>query len=416
MSKLELPRFDTIGPKERDLALMPMRHHWSLSGYLGGELSGGPMVQALEKKWCETFGCTHAIACNSATSGLLAACHAVGIQHHDAWEELPTDRVVVSPYTMSATAAAPAFLGADLCFADIDPHYCLSPVRTAEILDSAIYEKPKAIIATNLFGHPAQLKTLAQLAHANGTFLIEDNAQAPFAMEGGSYAGTIGDIGVFSLNVHKHIQSGEGGVVVTDNDDYAHAIRLFINHGEVAGAAVGLNLRMTEVTAAIACAQLSRGKGIVQSRSDLAEKLTVGLKDNPLVKINLPRQECRHVYYVLPMEINPNVSRDWVVKALAEEGVPLVPGYVAPLYWLPAFKEFAPKHGCPITEKLHKESLVYFEICAYDPTDAQVKQIIDAFARVNDNAQKSFTTQTDLPAERWYGISPTVADRGWGRG
>lgn len=353
-----------------------------LSGFLGGGLRGGEYVRALEDSWCETFGSTHAIAVNSATSGLLAACHAVGVDN---------ENVVVSPYTMSATAAAPAFLGADIEFADIDANYCLDPRKVAKHFTG--FADPKAVIATNLFGHPAQLKTLAQLAHANGAYLIEDNAQAPFAMEGGSYAGTIGDIGVFSLNVHKHIQCGEGGVVVTDNDDFADAIRRFINHGEMAGHALGLNLRMTEVTAAIACAQLAQGKMLVNSRIDLAESLIEGLKDNPIVGIRPTRQSCKHVYYTLPMEVL-DVSREWMVKELAKLGVPLEAGYVAPLYWLPAFKEWAPTSPCAITEKLHKESLVYFEICGYDPSDAQIQQIIDAFDRVAD-----YATQENLSPE-----------------
>lgn len=408
--KWPLKQFSTIGKKEVEYAGVAMEY--ALSGFLGGELRGGQMVQKLEEMWCHAFGCTHAIAVNSATSGLLAACHAIGVTNEE---------VIVSPYTMSATAAAPAFLGADLTFIDVDENYCLDPRLVADEFRPSKPKygipTPKAIIATNLFGHPAQLQLLAQLAHANGAFLIEDNAQAPFAMENNVYAGTIGDIGVFSLNVHKHIQSGEGGIVVTDNDDFAHAIRMFINHGEMAGSvSVGLNLRMTEVTAAIACAQLSRAREIIQSRIDLAEHLIAGLKNNPLVKINPPRPECAHVYYVLPMEVNPNVPREWVVHRLAEEGVPLEAGYVAPLYWLPAFKELAPLCGCPITEKLHKESLVYFEICGYDPTPEQVQQIIQAFEKVHDEAQRSFAVQTDAPAERWYGISPTMEDRGWGRG
>lgn len=404
--KWPLKQFSTIGKKEVEYAGVAMEY--ALSGFLGGELRGGQIIQKLEEMWCDAFGCTHAIACNSATSGLLAACHAV---------DLTNEEVIVSPYTMSATAAAPAFLNADLNFVDVDQHYCIDPAPVAKMLDVYGARKAKAVIATNLFGHPAQLKLLAQLAHANGAFLIEDNAQAPFAMENNVYAGTIGDIGVFSLNVHKHIQSGEGGIVVTDNDDFAHAIRMFINHGEMAGSvSVGLNLRMTEVTAAIACAQLSRAREIIEGRIELALNLTKGLKDNPLVKINPPRPECVHVYYTLPMEVNPNVPREWVVKRLAEEGVPLEAGYVAPLYWLPAFREFAPAGGCPITEKLHKESLVYFEICGYDPTPEQVQQIIQAFEKVHDEAQRSFAVQTDAPTERWYGISPTVADRGWGRG
>lgn len=380
MSKLQLSRFNTIGYQEADNTHGLVLSGEPLSGYLGGELKTGRWVSALERFWCKTFGCTHAIACNSATSGLLAACHAVGVTNEE---------VVVSPYTMSATAAAPAFLGANLIFPDIDSNYCLDPHEVAKLYDFPW--KPKAVIATNLFGHPAQLRTLAQLAHANGAYLIEDNAQAPFATERGVYSGTIGDIGIFSLNVHKHIQSGEGGVVVTDNDDFAHAMRLFINHGEMAGSALGLNLRMTEVTAAIACAQLARARDIIQSRVDLAESLAEGLRDNPLVTIRPPRDNCRHVYYVLPMEVNENVSRSWVVKALAEKGVPLVEGYVAPLYWLPAFREFATR-ACSVTEKLHKQTLAYFEVCAYDPTQDQIRQIIDAFAWVADYAsQETYT-------------------------
>lgn len=374
MGKLQLPPFrNMIGPAEFSRAANAI--NGAMSGFLGGELRGGYWVRLLEDEWCKSFGCTHAIAVNSATSGLLAACHAVGVTN---------ENVVVSPYTMSATAAAPAFLGADVEFADIDANYCLDPRQVARHFTG--FDNPKAIIATNLFGHPAQLKTLAQLAHANGAFLIEDNAQSPFARERGAYAGTIGDIGIFSLNVHKHIQCGEGGIIVTDNDDFAESCRRFLNHGEMAGGPVGLNLRMTEVTAAIACAQLSRAKDIIQSRIDLAESLAEGLRDNPLVKITPPRDNCRHVYYVLPMEMRDGVSRSWVVKALAEEGVPLVEGYVAPLYWLPAFREFA-TNSCPVTEKLHKESLAYFEVCAYDPSREQIKQIIDAFARVADEAE-----------------------------
>ena len=377
MAKLELPRFNTIGRAER-LDAQDVLHHGPLSGFLGGEDKGGEWVDRLERRWCKEFGSTHAIAVNSATSGLLAACHAIGVTNEE---------VIVSPYTMSATAAAPLFLGGGLIFMDIDPmHYCLDPRQVTQIKPRE--SRYKAIIATNLFGHPAELDKLRKIAHINDAYLIEDNAQAPFAMENGSYAGTIGDIGVFSLNVHKHLQSGEGGVVVTDDDDFADAIRLFINHGEMAGSALGLNLRMTEVTAAIACAQLARGKEIVQSRIDLAESLIEGLKDNPLVTIHPPRDRCKHVYYTLPMEVKPGLSREWLVAQIAEMGVPLVPGYVAPLYWLPAFKEYAPQGGCPITEKLHKETLVYFEICGYDPSPAQVQEIINAFNRVAEHVQE----------------------------
>ncbi len=377
MIKLELPRYNSIGQMETDFAASAMEYE--LSGFLGGELRGGKHVRILEENWCRTFGCTHAIAVNSATSGLLAACAAVGVTEEE---------VILSPYTMSATAAAPAMLGGRLFFVDIEPrHYCIDPELVAKAFKVTAGAKPKVVIATNLFGHPAELKKLARLAHANGAFLIEDNAQAPFATEEGSYAGTIGDIGVFSLNVHKHFQSGEGGVVVTDNDDFAHSVRSFINHGEMSGGPLGLNLRMTEVTAAIAIAQLAHGAELVLSRRHIAHLLIEGLHSNDMVRINPPRNGCSHSYYALAMEVSEGIQRDWMVKKLADYGVPLQQGYVAPLYWLPAFRHFAPTHELnadvfPVAEKMHKEKLVIYENCAYDPTVDQIKEIIDVFDRV----------------------------------
>lgn len=369
---MTLERFNTIGKTERDFVARALR--FPLSGYLGGENRAGHYITLLEEMWREKFGCTHAIAVNSATSGLLAACHAIGVENHS---------VVVSPYTMSATAAAPKFMGAGIEFADIDANYCLDPEQAR--LHFMGFHDPIAIIATNLFGHPAQLSQLKKLAHAKGAFLIEDNAQSPFAMEDFAYAGTVGDIGVFSLNVHKHLQCGEGGIVVTDNDEFADSIRGFINHGEMAGGPIGLNLRMTEVTAAIACAQMTRAREIVDGRVDLAKRLIQGLRDNPLVSITPTRDGCENVFYVLPMEMGPGVNREWLVSELRRYDVPLVQGYVAPLYWLPAFREpDLLASVCPVTERLHKESLAYFEICAYEPGPGEVQEIIDAFWRVAD--------------------------------
>lgn len=376
---LVLPKFNTIGDIEASIAKFATKVG-PLSGYLGGQFHGGDYIQHLEKKWREKLGVTHAIACNSATSGLLAACRAIGVAKRE---------VMVPCFTMSATAAAPAFLGAHLKFIDIEPHYySMDPILVAR----EVTKLTRAIIVTNLFGHPAELALLRGLIHDQGGYLIEDNSQSPFAMEKNRYAGTIGDIGVFSLNVHKHIQCGEGGIVVTNNDDFAHAIRAFINHGEMADERIGLNLRMTEVTAAIACAQTERADAIIQSRIDLAEQLMVGLKSNPLIQLREPRMGCRCVYYVLPMQVSPGISRDWVLSELGSWGVPLVGGYVAPLYKLPAFSRQQPNVTCPVAERMHRKTLAYFEVCAYDPNREQIQEIIDAFARVWDSACQKATT------------------------
>src|SRR5882762_5162274 len=187
-----------------------------LSGYLAGKERGGRIVCELEDAWAKTFKVKHAVACNSATSGLMAAAFAVGLKRGDEF--------LCPAMTMSATAAAPMFTGAKPVFCDVDE-------QTFGLQGAGTW-RGKAVFATNLFGHPAHLATWRRACDEAGWYLIEDNSQSPFAWENDRFAGTIGHIGVFSLNVHKPIQCGEGGVIVTDDDSLAYHMRCFINHGE----------------------------------------------------------------------------------------------------------------------------------------------------------------------------------------
>src|SRR5262249_54308333 len=141
----------------------------------------------------------------------------------------------------------------------------------------------KAIVAVNLFGHPAKLHELRALADKAGVALIEDNAQSPLARENGRYTGTIGHVGVFSLNYHKHIHAGEGGICTTEDDDLARRMQMIRNHGDNVVEAleiddptnlIGFNFRMTEMSAAVALAQLEAADEHVGRRVRLAESLT----------------------------------------------------------------------------------------------------------------------------------------------
>jgi perosamine synthetase len=361
--------FNTIGSYENH-NLQPLffgQGEWPLSGYLAGRQRGGYCVRALEDAWCETFGAKHAIACNSATSALLAACEAadVGID----------TRVITTPFTMSATAAAPAFLGADIGFADIEDSTfsMVGPFNKAPTT--------KALVITNLFGHPAILASCRKMCDRFGWLLIEDNAQSPFAMEGNKYAGTIGHIGCWSLNVHKHIQSGEGGICTTDDDALAARIRAFINHGEHVSDRVGLNLRMPELCAAVALTQLRRGKEMVQNRVEQAEALIAAIGDIPGLRPPVVRDGCKHVYYTVPFLVDNH--RAEFCAALREQGVPIHEGYVDPIYRMPAFKQFA--KPCPVAEDMHDRRLLYIENCAWDFTAEQIKQVGDAFKRAAES-------------------------------
>lgn len=354
----DIKPFNTIGRYELHNVQHAMKT--GLSGYLAGKERGGLWVQALEEKWCETFHVKHAIACNSATSGLLAACVVADVG--------PGKVVSTTPFMMSATAAAPAFLGADIAFSDIEP-------ETFSYSEPLWGSPVAATIVTNLFGHPAELHRIRQECETFDRIMIEDNAQSPFAMENGRYTGTIGHMGVWSLNIHKPIQCGEGGMVTTNDDSFARSLRNFINHGENAGDRIGLNLRMPEICAAIALSQLERGDDIIHGRIKQALNLLKhignidGLRSPPI------KYGFRNVFYTIPFVIERNRAK--FCKVLTELGVPVVEGYVEPLYRLPAFKKFA--RSCPVAESMQDEKLFYIENCAYDFTGDQIEQIGEAF-------------------------------------
>ena len=224
-----------------------------LSKFLGAhhdDFYGGPQVRAAEKEWAQHFGVKHAISVNSNTSGLICSVGAIGIQ--------PGDEVIVCPYSMSISATAPMFYGGVPVFADIEPEFfCMDP----KSIESCITHKTKAIIVVDLFGQPYAAEEIGELARKHDLKIIEDCAQAPGAKFGDKFAGTLGDIGVFSLNYHIHIHTGEGGFVVTNDDNLCERIKLIRNHAESVVAArdtkdlsnmLGFNFRMTEIEATIA--------------------------------------------------------------------------------------------------------------------------------------------------------------------
>lgn len=363
---MNLQRFNSITSAEMAMVDQLFYSSKPLSDYLAGQERGGYYVKMLEEEWADAFHVKHAIACNSATSGLLAAAFAIGLE--------PDDTFAVSPMTMSATAAAPMFTGAKPFFFDV------SMDDFAMEMPPAIMEDCRAVFITNLFGHPGQLAPWRGVAEALGGFLIEDNAQSPFAMYRGRYAGTVGHIGVFSLNIHKPLQCGEGGVIVTDDNDLAGKMREFINHGEHRSTQVGLNLRMPELCAAVAVVQLRRGKHIIEERICQAEAILAAIGDIPGVRPPVVREGCTHVYYTIPFLID-TAKRGVFCAALKHDGVPIIEHYVKPLYRLPAFEDYPA--SCPVAERVYRE-LFYIENCAWTFTGPQIKLIGDAFKRAAD--------------------------------
>ncbi len=388
--------------EEEVSAIVRVARSGKLSCFIGAwcdDFDGGPEIKAFERAWAERFQVRHAITVNSNTSGLIAALGAVGIS--------PGDEVIVPPLTMSATVVAPLFYGGIPVFVDIEPDtFCLDP----NLVRAAITSKTRAIIAVDLFGHPAALRELRKLADEHGIYLIEDAAQAPLATEGGLFAGTIGHIGVFSLNYHKHIHTGEGGVCVTNDDDLALRLRAIRNHGEnvveplgIADATnlIGFNFRMMEISAAIGTEQLKKVDRLVREREEIANRLTAGVAGLPGLIAPAVREDCRHVYYVWVARYDAaktGVSRELIAKALNAEGVPIWEGYVKPLYLLPAFQRRIAigrdgfpfnltertysKGLCPVAERMHESELLEFCICSFDLSPTETDGVIEAFQKV----------------------------------
>ncbi|HBC09127.1 MAG TPA: hypothetical protein DC046_16320 [Rhodospirillaceae bacterium] len=398
----DLPPYPSMGMAEQD-AVREVVASGCLSGFFGSpgpEFLGGPKVREFEAAWAARFGAKHAVSVNSNTSGLFAAMGAIGLS--------PGDEVIVPPWTMSATAMSPLIYGGIPVFADIeDETFCIDPEKVA----AQITAKTRAIVAVNLFGHPARLRELRDLADARGIYLIEDNAQAPLGMEHGRPTGTVGHIGIASLNFHKHIHTGEGGVCVTDDADLAKRLQLIRNHAENAalheGVAdlvnmVGFNFRMTELSAAVGLVQLADIDRHVSAREHLAEKLSDGTRDLAGWTVPIVRDGCRHNYYVWLVrydEAQVGVSRELFCKALSAEGFPNFPAYLPPLYRLPLFKQRTAigREGwpftltdrsyedgqCPVTERLHEREAILFEPCAYDVDDALADKMVAAIRKVH---------------------------------
>ncbi len=402
------PEYRTIGEEEKRAA-MEVLDSGVLSRFLGTwseDFYGGPRVRTLEQNWAEYFGVAHAVSVNSATSGLYAAVGAAGVG--------PGDEVIVSPYTMSASATAPMVYGAVPVFADIDPEtFCLSP----HSIRSHITPHTKAIIAVDIFGYPAAWDEIMAIAGEYGLVVIEDAAQAPGAKYHGRWAGTLGHMGVFSLNYHKTIHCGEGGVVVTDDAALAERLQLIRNHGEtvVKGKGVenivnmvGFNYRMTEIEAAIANEQLKKLEGLVQPRIAAAQYLNDQLGDLP--GLTLPRvpPDIRHAYYVYAIRYaatESGVPRDRLAAALKAEGIPIFPGYVEPLYLQPMYQRqigfgrdgfpfsypgYAGRLNyrrgiCPVTESMYYEELLLTNICHAGITRADLDDFVAAFHKVYEN-------------------------------
>jgi len=394
-------------------AVTEVLHSDNLSSFLGApgnNFLGGEKVIEFEELWKKKYGFKHAISVNSWTSGLMISVGAIGIE--------PGDEVICSPYTMSASATAVLFYGGIPVFADIDPDsYNLDP----KSIEKQISDRTKAILVVHIFGGTADMDEIMKIANKNNLKVIEDAAQSPGTFYKKQPIGAIGHIGGFSLNYHKHIHCGEGGMIVTNDDDLALKAQLIRNHGENCAEnldkkflpnIIGGNYRLTEISAAIGIEQLKKLDTIISNRKKLANFLHNEISTIDCLQSYTPKPGYDHVYYVFPIKFDSaiaGISRNIFVKSVnAEflnasgwESTPLAEGYVKPLYLNPIYQEkiaigskgfpFSFNKGvdynyskgiCPIVEKLYEEQMIITPLIRDPLTIEDLQGLIMAVKKV----------------------------------
>ena len=402
-----LEPFKSMGQAEEDAAASVVRSG-VLSAYIGAPgdgFMGGENVKAFEKKAAAYFGVKHALGVNSWTSGLIAEVGAIGVE--------PGDEIITTPWTMSATAMAILHWNAIPVFADIDPRtFNIDPAS----VEALVTPRTKAIMLVDIFGQSADVAALRKIADKHGLKLLGDTAQAPGSKREDGLTGTQVDIGGFSLNYHKHIHCGEGGILVTDDDAMAEKLALIRNHAESViksrepadlANMIGYNFRMGEIEAAIASCQLDKLKDRIADRQRVADELNAGFGGLEGLTTPYVAPFSNHVYYVYGLTLDTQklgVGRPALVEALRAEGVPgLMPGYVN-VHRLPIFTEqvaygtgghpwtlrpdrqFRYGEGtCPVAERLHDSDFLGINACMFQFPSDEVQLIVDAFHKVWDN-------------------------------
>jgi len=396
---------NSIG-REELLAANKVIKSGNLSGFYASDLKkffGGKKVLEFEKKLCNYFNVKYAITMNSWTSGLIACVGAIDIE--------PGDEIILPPFTMSACAMSILHWNAIPVFADIDPiTFCLSPTD----VEKKITKKTKAIMLVDIAGHPSDIRKFKKIAKNYNLKLIIDAAQSIGAkyVDLKKFTGTVGDVGGFSLNIHKHINTGEGGIVVTNNKEIAKKIYMIRNHGENIITKIktknikniiGYNFRMGEIEAAIGIEQLKKLPKILSKIQSNAELLNGSLIKLPGVVVpKLDKSKFTHSYYTYGINLDLKKikkSRKEIVKLLKKKGVPCGEGYLN-LHLLPIFKKkiaygkknfpwsinnkiYNYKRGdCPNAENLHFNSYMGLGLTHYDLNKNDINYIIKCFFKV----------------------------------
>jgi dTDP-4-amino-4,6-dideoxygalactose transaminase len=378
-------KFNTIGYAEIN-SVKKVLLSGKLSGFLAGttdEFYGGVYVKKFESKIKKYFKVNYAITVNSWTSGLIIALRSINLKRGD--------EVILPAWTMSACFAAVQLNGLKSIFCDINPDNYTLDIGD---LKKKISKKTKAILAVDLFGMVCDYKNIFKLTKKRKIIVISDSAQAIGAKYNKKFSSTFVDIGGYSLNRHKHINTGEGGVIVTNNKKFATRCQLLRNHAESSAQKkffyqnedkklVGYNCRLGEIEAAVGIEQLKKLNQIIINRKKIAKKIYGSL--DCLQGLIIPKQEYlnRSVFYYMPFRIDNNLiltKKKDIIKMLTTLGLQGLRESCSQLNRLSFFDGKKDKiQICKISEEMNRSSFFALAICSFDFNERDIKLIVRCF-------------------------------------
>ncbi|MDD4271848.1 MAG: DegT/DnrJ/EryC1/StrS family aminotransferase [Patescibacteria group bacterium] len=316
-----------------------------------GKLAQGKVAEDFEKKFAKFIGTKYACAASNGTAALELALLALGVG--------PGDEVITTPFSFIATANAILYTGARPVFVDVlEDTFNINP----ELIEKKITSKTKAIMPVHLYGLPANMDRIMEIAKRRGLAVVEDACQAHGAEMNGKKAGSIGAAGCFSFYPTKNMTTGEGGMITTNDAKLAEKIRLLRNHGmrvRYQHEIIGYNLRMTDIAAAIGLEQLKKLPGFNRKRTANAAFLSSRLKLIEGITVPTVSKNYKPAWHQFTVRVGSkyNLSREKLMKKLALKNIETALYYPVPIHLQPAYKNLGYVDSLPVAERLANEIL-----------------------------------------------------------
>jgi len=342
-----------------------------------GMIAQGPKVAEFEKRFAKFCGAKYGVATNSGTAALHCACYAVGIG--------AGDEVITTPFTFVASANAILMVGGKVVFTDIEEEtFNIDPQQ----IKRKISYKTKVIIPIDLFGHPYDYSAVKKIIKKKKILIVEDACQAVGAKYKGYQAGMLGDIGCFSFYATKNMLTGEGGMLVTNNQNFAEKAKMLRHHGQSEKKRyqyfdLGYNYRMTDFVAALGIEQLKKVERLNKQRIKNAQFYLKELANTKGLVLPKTKKGVKHVFHQFTMRITGDfkLNRDQFFDYLKEKGIYCGVYYPKPLHLHPHFQKMGYKKGdFPVAERLAQE-VISLPIHPY-LTKSELKYIVDTIKTI----------------------------------